>query len=399
MLERYSFHGLQQNDDLSEIEYAGIKSAVGQVNDLLNDWSSYVDRNGLDPRLFHTQNEWAGIISVSQSRELRYRDDFQWVNYIRLLSPFTGFYLPFLDRIGGAQLFGNEVTERIQAEIAHGIPENIVELMDTLDPHERLAHVIDEQHRLTANIPSKFVVKMPLRGGEVGLMIDGAIVNPDTIYTQGRINSMYNFGILRAIEENIEKCGKCRVLEIGGGYGALARALHSLFPGKLEYVMMDLPESLWSAAGYMTVTGPTDVLEPGQAFPDTFETLMIANYLAEECRTSLGPVDLAINTMSFIEMSEAQVRYYRDLIGEVLAEDGRCFIEGIPSKPEHVDCNALFAETMPARFRLRSRPAYTGEAGSTMWREKKKTMPEWEIVRQLRDLRRWVTRTTPRNGP
>jgi hypothetical protein len=142
MANFYPFHGLRKNNDLSLSEYDRLKAEVGQVNDLVNDWPSYVQRHGLDPDVFHTQNEWAEIIFVSQASEVRYPDTYQAINLVRLWSPFTGFHLPFLDRIGSVSRFDNEITDQIRAEITSGIPLHIIELMDTLDPQERLAHVV-----------------------------------------------------------------------------------------------------------------------------------------------------------------------------------------------------------------------------------------------------------------
>jgi len=291
------------------------------------------------------------------------------INLVRLWSPFTGFHLPFLDTISSFRRFDNAITDRIRTEIASGIPENIIELMDTLDPQERLAHVIGEQLKLTADIPKQYIAKAPPRGGEVGLVIDDAIVNPDTTIAQGRINSLYNANILEFIEQSIIRHGKCRILEVGAGYGALATALHSLYPGRLEYIVVELPNILWNAVCYMGAVGDPCLIGPDQKFPETFETALMSNYLIEEYRDDMGPVDLAINTMSFIEMSETQVRYYRDLMNDLLRSDGWCFVEGTPTKPHHVNCDLLFSETMPNRVDVPQEPAYCGGVYSTTWRK------------------------------
>lgn len=362
----HRFHGLRQNRDLSTEEYGRIKALVAKVNDLVHRWPGYVSSASLDPDIFHTQNEWAEIIKISQAEAMTYSDSYRAINLVRLWSPFTGFHLPFLDRVDGFKRFDDAQTEAVKLAVANGIPENIIELMDTLDPQERLAHVVDEQEKLTANLPGKYVVKAPPRGGEVGLVIGGVITNPDTLITQGRINSFFNAGILELIERRIAENGKCRILEIGAGYGALAHALHAIYPNDLEYVVVELPNVLWNAVCYLGALGPIEICGPGEPFPRQFSTLLIPNYLTEEYRQAISPVDLAINTMSFIEMSEAQVRYYRDLIHDTLAAGGKCFLEGTPSKPHHTDCQALFSETMKGR-NVPSGPVYKGAIASKVW--------------------------------
>ena len=215
------------------------------------------------------------------------------------------------------------------------------------------------------------VVKAPTRGGEVGLIIDDAIVHPDTTITQGRINSLYNANILEIIDQSISRYGKCRILEVGAGYGAFATALHSLYPGRLEYIIVELPNILWNAVCYLGAVGNPCLVGPNQKFPETFETALVANYLVGEYRGDMGPVDLAINTMSFIEMSETQVCYYRDLMSDLLRSDGRCFIEGTPTKPHHVNCDLVFSETMLNRIDVPQMPAYCGGVHSTIWEKNK----------------------------
>lgn len=367
----YPFHGLRQNRDLTTDEYDRLKLASARVTDLIRDWPGYIARHNLDPAVFHTQNEWGALVPVSAANEARCADDFSSINYIRLGSPFMGFHLPILDRTDGFRRFDDATTETIRAQVATRIPENIVELMDALDPQARLAHVVNEHHRLTKNLPPKYIVKTPPRGGEVGLVIDGVIVNPDTLITQARINCMYNLGILDFIEQRIRRRLHCRILEVGAGYGALATALHSIYPGQLRYIVIELPSVLWNTACYMGAIGPVHLIGPNEPFPKAFETALVANYLAEEYRGQMGPVDVAINTMSFIEMSDAQVRYYRDLMADLIGSEGKCFIEGSPSKPHHVDCAALFSETMPIRIDVPAGPAHHGTLYPAIWQKQR----------------------------
>ena len=95
------------------------------------------------------------------------------------------------------------------------------------------------------------------------------------------------------------------MLEIGGGYGALAWYIQEAVPG-VSYTMVDLPESLVYSAIYL------DVLHPGS-------TRFLANYEFPDMLHRAEACDLVINTLSMSEMSEQQIRAYcvgiRKLVG------------------------------------------------------------------------------------
>lgn len=128
---------------------------------------------------------------------------------------------------------------------------------------------------------------------------------------------MYCSGVLEKLAQDIELHGHARVLEIGAGYGALAYALKSIFGDRLEYVVVDLPSSPSYSAVYLSVLHGGKgcfVLERDETPPDHFQFLFIANHLLDQALPFLGPIDVAINTMSFPEMSAAQTRYYGEII-------------------------------------------------------------------------------------
>jgi hypothetical protein len=157
---------------------------------------------------------------------------------------------------------------------------------------------------------------------------------------------------LRTIEER----GKVRVLEIGPGYGALGYALRSIFGSKLEYVLVDLPSSLYFSTIYLSTLLDDEgchLATPGCVVPERFNCLFVANYLMDELGPRLGPIDLAINTMSFPEMSEAQIRHYAELCARLLRPDGIFFDENGVYLPHHFDSDAVLGSVFPFRKRLK----------------------------------------------
>lgn len=88
--------------------------------------------------------------------------------------------------------------------------------------------------------------------------------------------------------------------------------------------------------------------------PERFDHLFVANYLLDEFAESLGPIDLAVNTMSFPEMSKAQVSFYAEMFRRLLRPDGVVFDENGVFLPHHVDSDAILAAVFPYHKRVAS---------------------------------------------
>ena len=88
--------------------------------------------------------------------------------------------------------------------------------------------------RLIEGLPDDLVCRPPALMGEVGWLVDGGIVNRDTIAYQERLCLMHQFGIidlLRGLDPN----RSVRIIEIGGGYGGLGYFLGQIFKN-IQYV-------------------------------------------------------------------------------------------------------------------------------------------------------------------
>lgn len=130
-----------------------------------------------------------------------------------------------------------------------------------------------------------------LRGG--GRLL---AVEPDILATRASIEYAYMTSRLEAFEPFR------RVVEIGGGYGGLARAVLAKYPG-VRYTLIDLPE----------------VLDVQRFFLD--DKLERVSFL-EAGTDPQGVVDLFINTRSMMEMELDQVRWYFAMMENRLADEG-----------------------------------------------------------------------------
>jgi putative sugar O-methyltransferase len=348
-------HTLKDNYNLSPEQYARCVAMVECIQRLYDDARPYAERKGLDPAVVLPGNEWAGIVPVSG---IKFRTRYSDLNYLRLSAPFIGYHLSILDRMDRRR-FPNDGGEQFAAKLGHeGIPDDIADILPKrMNMLERLIHFVPEYQKFIRNVPARYVATAPRMFGEIGIEVGGVVVNADVIMCQSRINGLLSSGVLDKLQSDIDRRGHARVLEVGPGYGALAYAIKSIFKDRLEYIAVDIPSSLYYCALYLGTlfdTRRSHLLEPGDTVPEHFDFLFVANYLTSEFVDAMGPIDLAMNTMSFPEMSTAQVRSYAELFRRLLRPDGVVFDENGVFLPHHVDSDEILASVFPYRKRVSS---------------------------------------------
>lgn len=371
-------HSLSDNYHLTPEQHAYCTTLIDRVEHVYEGAPAYIDREGLDATLFFPGNEWADIIPV---KGLTFRRTYHDVNYVRLMSPFAGFYLFFLDRLD-RRLYSEPWNDEFLSDVRqHGLRADHIDLLiSKVNPGERLAACVDvvggisscadEYRRHIQNVPKQYIVKTPRMFGEIGIEINGLLVNPDVVLCQSRINGMLSAGVLDKLNLDIARRGRARVLEIGAGYGPLGQALKTIYGDQLEYIVVDLPSILYYPSIYLStlVNGEgCHVLLPGDKVPEQFNFLFVANYLLDEFGDALGPIDLALNAMSFPEMSPQQVRYYGELLKRLLRVDGVVFDENAALKPHHTDSKAILAEIFPYRKSVSSDVVMTKNWCQDVW--------------------------------
>ena len=122
---------------------------------------------------------------------------------------------------------------------------------------------------------------------------------------------------------------KVRILEVGGGWGRLPEMLLTLFPGLIEYVMVDaVPVSLAAADAYLRAALPDvtignfsrgDLYQPG-----TFDLYIVPSWEAVHLGTSR--FDAVVNIESFQEMTQEQVDLYLSWFDQIIADGGIAYI-------------------------------------------------------------------------
>ena len=187
---------------------------------------------------------------------------------------------------------------------------------------ERNRIFVDEHHRLVTDLPNKFIFRPPSMLGEIGHVVSGVLVNNDTNTYQERINLIWESGLGDLIQQRSEESGEVKILEIGGGYGALAYWFMSAF-SNASYTIIDLPESLLFSRLYLSLTRQ-DIKTCFGLNEVRHGLRFLPNYMAEKLSDSF---DLIINTLSMSEMTEYQIRKYARLIKTSWLKKGGVFFE------------------------------------------------------------------------
>src|SRR5260221_1515320 len=363
-----AIHALQQNYFLSKEEYNFCVALASRVQKLYDGAISYAKHHSLDLKLVLPGNEWADIVQITG---IKFRTSYEDINYLRLTAPFAGYHLPILDRVDVPKFPAAWTGEFLNRLATSGIPTDIAEQTEKLYSVEaRLRPIVNEYRNHIRNVPSRYIVRTPRLFGEVGIEVNGILANPDIILCQSRINGMLCSGVMDKLDNDIKHRGRARVIEIGPGHGGLAHALKNIFGDQLEYICVDLPTSLYHSTIYLSTLAAGDgchVLLPGESVPEHFNYLFVANYMIEEVVASLGPVDLALNAMSFPEMSADQVRYYGLLFKRLLRNDGIVFEENGIVKRHHTDIKAIFTEIFPYRKHISSEIVTTKNWCQDVW--------------------------------
>jgi hypothetical protein len=171
----------------------------------------------------------------------------------------------------------------------------------------RFANKLDVLRRMGGD--ELLVPEPPILGG-FGHEIDGALYNIDTLKYYEVLIGMDRGGILGAFRD---ADGRKIVLEIGAGWGGFAYAFKTLFPDT-TYVIVDLPELFLFSGTFLPTAFPDARLafygdegwDPGAVASADF--VFVPNTALSELQ--LPQLDLAVNMVSFQEMTEAQVDEY-----------------------------------------------------------------------------------------
>ncbi len=173
----------------------------------------------------------------------------------------------------------------------------------------------------TKNVPKEYWTgepPTPCIPRPLGVIYEGHVINPNVVRYQSCISNLYFAGAFKAVTDAQTKQ---IIVEVGGGYGALAHGIGSILGKKATYMIIDLPEILLMSGAFLTVNNPEKqiyIYDPATFRPEfalseilNYDFVLMPNYvLSKLCQ--IKQVAIMINMQSFQEMSQSQVRDYLD---------------------------------------------------------------------------------------
>jgi putative sugar O-methyltransferase len=217
----------------------------------------------------------------------------------------SGYWEYFIAHFAYVPLLSNEELKRIRYHTYHLTGDYYVAY--THQPEASFAPLHREYQTLVDETGGYLAGE---EEGGFGHEIGGAKVTIDTVRYMQVLADLLRTGVL-------ERSTPVRIMEIGGGYGGLARSMMNFNP-RAAYVICDLEETQFFQAVHLAnnfgfnavelcedgITAET-VLEPGRFY-----------LLPQRCADTIPPdsIDIVINQQSLQEMTADQIQRYVDVI-------------------------------------------------------------------------------------
>jgi putative sugar O-methyltransferase len=160
---------------------------------------------------------------------------------------------------------------------------------------------------------ARFVGRNPelARIGESPLAEPYSVIKVDDVMFSSQMDQAFQF--YEDIKSAVPLESVKTIVEVGGGYGRLARILHLLDPSRC-YVMVDLPESLMFAYAFIRGNFPDISLKLFGGTPfDPHQHQFVFCPIQDFARLAV-PTDLFINTHSLAEMNQSCVNHVIDCV-------------------------------------------------------------------------------------
>lgn len=152
------------------------------------------------------------------------------------------------------------------------------------------------------------IQESPYSNQRNGVLREGRLLTPDFLRT---------VVLCLEIDKYCSLSDRSNVLEIGAGYGGLARSIKLFHPG-ISYVIIDIPESLYFSSAFLRLNFPRSrfcYVTDSSRLPSSisgFDFVFVPTLFAEAL---LGTeFTLFCNTASLGEMKNSVIRYWMDFV-------------------------------------------------------------------------------------
>jgi hypothetical protein len=343
----------RDNEPLSPSDIILAKSICSTVQGLVDNREKYIQASEVDPNFAFPQANW----SLDSPNE-----------FVRVYKNISAGRPEIISNL---RLFAQVFTGFNMIHVIPGFglssPETLPEDLDAKINNNLTAYLKEWPRRwrtLVKNIPERAIYRAPKMLGEVGLEVDGVLVNNDVIVYQERINLLYEVGLIEWLEKRLMDKGTLRILEIGGGYGAIASWFKTVFP-ECSYALIDLPECLIFSSLYLSLINP-EISRNFGVLDESVGWRFIPNYMAEKLT---GKFDLVINTLSMSEMSQYQVEQYMKMMRQFWLVDGGLFFEQNQNNRNRglICAEDIIKNKLPHRARIMSSKTPLTQGTANIW--------------------------------
>jgi len=329
----------RQSVPLTDSEYDEARRACLWAKEAVEGRDAYIAVQKLDPSIHNPAANWSLDNSFYDGYRALASHDYDCVNMLRVFSQmFTGVFL------------GVKFTPGMP------VPRQVPPDLDTDLDGWLNGRFFSWRHKLAALLtiePQLKLLKVRRIFGETGFIEHETVVNHDTyVYTE-RAALLLRSGLVDRLRRKEHPV----ILEIGSGYGALAEFIRQMVPD-CRYICLDLPESIIFSAVYLSRLYPGPLLmtpdtDPGQL--TRCDTAFVPNYMFNRLVESGATVDLAINTLSMSEMTDAQIEAYCLGLKALLGGEGLFFEQNNDNR--HIGLShaaGVIAKHFPARIRIKA---------------------------------------------
>jgi hypothetical protein len=315
------------NVPLSQAEFEHCCSLIDYYIAEKKQITPYCLAHGRSADLYDRGNVWEGP-AVTRITDMLLSKHYNNVNRLRLIGWHFSSYRVFDLSTAVAGTEPNEWFRRFYNGEIKELPNDIDNTVTgSINASWRIGLLTEGLDKIIEHIPSRYLHSQPLKFGEIAGKYRGFLVNGDSQRYWSMTAVLYRTRILHYLERIIAERGFCRVMEIGAGYGGFAYQLKKIYGDKLQFIVVDLVESLNFSSCYLTT-----LLKNKPLYYKDEETISPENGLvfvpvfrSPEFFDAIRDIDLCINTISMNEMSPAQVEYYGDRISRTLSAEGVFF--------------------------------------------------------------------------
>lgn len=230
------------------------------------------------------------------------------------------------------------------------------------DTEKETVPIVQDYRDIVLDLPEHYWLSEPVNHpvvNHLGIEWKGRLINEDIVRFQRTILNLYNLGLFQILEAKERPV----IFEIGGGYGGLAYGIKKIL-GKGCHIILDQAAMLFWSGVYLSVNLPEAkiaILTGNEASTADWDKLVAENdfvlipHYALNDLARFNGIDMAVNLISFQEMTEQQLALYGSFLSRHI--NGILFSENFEHHPFNEPLNIDVSEVLGRYFDLFPHPS------------------------------------------